>query len=63
MRGSRYKLEHKNGKYVIIDKYPYEVIIEEFYEDEYDIAKETFDIYIDEEKRNKSSQLDRKEKL
>lgn len=51
MRGSRYKLEYQNGKYVIIDKYPYEVIIEEFYEDEYDIAKETFDIYIDEEKK------------
>lgn len=59
---SRYRLEHHKDKYVIIDKYPYEVIIEDFYEDEYDIAKETFDIYIDEEKRNKSSQLDRKEK-
>ena len=31
---SRYRLEHHKDKYVIIDKYPYEVVIEEFYEDE-----------------------------
>lgn len=55
----RYKLIKQGSKYVIVDKFPVETIIEVFDEDEYDIAKETYDIYIDEE--NKSSQLDRKE--
>ena len=55
----RYKLEKQGSQYVIVDKFPVETVIEVFDEDEYDIAKETYDIYIDEE--NKSSQLDRKE--
>ena len=55
----RYKLEKQGFQYVIVDKFPVETVIEVFDEDEYDIAKETYDIYIDEEK--KSSQLDRKE--
>lgn len=62
----RYILKKQNNSYVIIDRFPvwasgkHEVVIEQFSEDEYDIAKETLDIYIDE--NNKSRQRDRKEK-
>lgn len=63
MSVSRYKFAQIGNQYVIIDKFPFETVIETFYEDEYDIARETFEIYIDEEKRNKSSQLDRKERI
>lgn len=52
---SRYKFRKQGDKYVIIDKFPEEVVIEEFYDDEFDIALETFNIYIDEEQKNKSS--------
>ena len=61
----RYILKKQNNSYVIIDRFPVwssgknEVVIETFPEDEYDIAKETLDIYIDENK--KFSQLNRKE--
>lgn len=59
----RYILKKQNDSYVIIDRFPvwasgkHEVVIEQFSDDEYDIAKETLDIYIDENK--KSRQLDR----
>ena len=65
---ARYILKKERNQYVIIDKFPpwasgkKEVVIERFNEDDYDLAKETFDIYIDEERKNKSSQLDRKER-
>lgn len=58
---SRYKLSQIGNQYVIVDKFPFETVIETFYEDEYEIAKETYQLYIEEEKQNKSSQLDRKE--
>lgn len=57
---NRYILKKQQNEYVIIDKFPewaagkHEVVIERFSEDEYDIAKEVFDIYI-EESKNKSS--------
>lgn len=62
----RYILKKQNNTYVIIDRFPpmagrRETVIERFSEDEYDIAKETLDIYIDENK--KSRQRDRKENL
>lgn len=64
---NRYLLKKEKNEYVIIDKFPpwtsgkKEVVIERFDENDYDLAKETFDIYIDEEKNNKFSQLNRKE--
>lgn len=58
--GGRYVFEMCGDKYVIIDMYPVPTIIEWFNMDEYDIAMDTFNIYIEEE--NKSSQLDGKEK-
>ena len=54
---SRYRLDKQGDKYVIIDKFPYEKVIETFYDDEYDIAKETYELYKDEEKS--SSQLNK----
>lgn len=64
---NRYLLKKQQNEYVIIDKFPEwasgkrEVVIERFSEDEYEIAKEIYDMYI-EDANNKSSWLDRKEK-
>lgn len=64
---NRYLLKKQQNEYVIIDKFPEwasgkrEVVIERFSEDEYEVAKEIYDMYI-EDANNKSSWLDRKEK-
>jgi len=57
---NRYLLKKQQNEYVIIDKFPEwasgkrEVVIERFSEDEYEIAKEIYDMYI-EDANNKSS--------
>lgn len=57
---NRYLLKKQQNGYVIIDKFPEwtsgkrEVVIERFSKDEYEIAKEIYDMYI-EDANNKSS--------